>query len=62
MFNDPEKRREISKWVIGTFTCCILIYLGMRHISSIAQAVSFVGGLMKPILTGEFWRWCSMCP
>ncbi len=52
MFNDPEKRREISKWVIGTFTCCILIYLGMRHISSIAQAVSFVGGLMKPILTG----------
>ncbi len=52
MFNTPEKRRVISKWVIGTFACCILIYLGMRHIGNIAQAVYFVGGLIKPMLIG----------
>ena len=52
MFNTPEQRREVSKWVIGTFTCCILIYLGIRHIGNIAQAIAFLGGLMEPMLIG----------
>ncbi len=52
MFDTPEKRRAISKWVIGTVTCCVLIYLGLRHISSIAQAFSWLFGLAKPLLIG----------
>ena len=52
MFDTQEKRRAISKWIIGTVTCCILIYLGLRHISSIAQAFSWLAGLAKPLLIG----------
>lgn len=52
MFDTQEKRRTISKWVIGTVTCCVLIYLGLRHISSIAQAFSWFVGLAKPLLIG----------
>lgn len=52
MFDTQEKRRTISKWIIGTVTCCILIYLGLRHISSIAQAFSWLAGLAKPLLIG----------
>lgn len=52
MFDIPEKRRAISKWVIGTVTGCVLIYLGLRHISSIAQTLSWLVGLVKPLLIG----------
>ena len=52
MFDTPEKRRVISKWIIGTVACCVLIYLGLRHISSIAQAFSWLAGLAKPLLIG----------
>lgn len=52
MFDTPEKRRTISKWVIGTVTCCVLIYLGLRHISSIAQAFSWLASLARPLLIG----------
>lgn len=38
--------------MIGIFTCCILIYLGFRHISSIAAAISWLMGLAKPLITG----------
>ena len=52
MFDTSEKRREISKWFIGIFTCCILIYLGFRHISSIASAISWLIDLARPLLIG----------
>jgi predicted PurR-regulated permease PerM len=52
MFDTSEKRREISKWFIGIFTCCILIYLGFRHISSVAGAISWLIDLAKPLLIG----------
>lgn len=52
MFDTPEKRYALSKWIIGTVTCCILIYLGMRHISSIAEVISQLLGLVKPLLVG----------
>lgn len=52
MFDTSEKRRKISKWFIGIFTCCILIYLGFRHISSIAGAISWLIDLARPLLIG----------
>lgn len=52
MFDTSKKRREISKWFIGIFTCCILIYLGFRHISSVAGAISWLIDLAKPLLIG----------
>lgn len=52
MFDTPEKRHKVSLWIIGTFTCCILIYLGFRHINSIAGAISWLVTLAKPLLFG----------
>lgn len=52
MLDTSEKRRKISKWFLGMFTCCILIYLVFRHIGSIAGVVLQVLGLAKPLLLG----------
>lgn len=52
MFDNAENRRKISRWIIGIFTCCILINLGFRHISSIAEVVSWMMNLAKPLLIG----------
>ena len=52
MFEDTEKRRQIAKWVIGVITVCILIFLGIRHISHVAGAVTWLTDLTKPLLIG----------
>lgn len=52
MFDTPEKRHALSKWIIGTVTCCILVYLGLRHISSIAEVIAQLMDLIKPLLVG----------
>ena len=52
MLYTSENRKTISKWIIGTFTSCILIYLGIRHIASIADAVVWLVGLISPLVVG----------
>lgn len=52
MFDSPEIRKSISKWIIGTFTSCILIYLAIRHIASIANIAMWMCSLMSPLLIG----------
>lgn len=52
MFHDAENRRELAKWVISVITACILIYLGFRHIASIAAAISWLVDLVHPLLVG----------
>lgn len=52
MFDTPEKRRTLSRWIIGTFACCVLLYLGIRHISGIAAWAGRAAGVAKPLLTG----------
>lgn len=52
MLDTAEKRKRISKWLLSLFTCCILIYLGFRHISSIAAAALQMLMLAKPLLIG----------
>lgn len=52
MFDSPETRKAISKWIIGTFTSCILIYLAIRHIASIANIAMWVCSLISPLLIG----------
>lgn len=48
----PEKYKKIAKWVIGIATACILIFLGVQNISSVAIAVSWCIGLVAPLLLG----------
>lgn len=52
MFENTEKRKQIAKWIIGVITICILIYLGIRHINHLADAVIWLTDLTKPLLIG----------
>ena len=52
MFDDTEKRRRIAKWIIGVFTICILIFLGIRHVDQVAGAVVWLKDLTKPLWIG----------
>lgn len=52
MNDSTEKLKKISKWLIGTFTCCILIYLGISHINNVASAVAWLLTLVKPLIIG----------
>ena len=50
--DDPKTRKQLTKWAIGTIAACILIFLGIRYISSIALAIEWIYGLVKPLLIG----------
>lgn len=52
MFDDSEKSRKAAKWVIGVVSACILVYLGIRHIGTVAEAVGWLVNLLKPLLLG----------
>ena len=51
-FDNREKRKQLAKWVIGVIAACILIFLGVRYISSIAAAASWLVHLVRPLLIG----------
>ena len=52
MLENIEKRRQIAKWIIGVFTICILIFLGLRHIDHVANAFIWLKQLLKPLWIG----------
>ena len=48
----PEKRRKLSKWLVGIVAVCILIFLGVQNIGVVADAVSWVVKLVMPLILG----------
>ena len=50
--DDPKTRKALTKWAVGTVAACILIFLGVRYISSIALAIEWLVSLVKPLLIG----------
>ena len=48
----PEKRKKLARWLIGIATACILIFLGVQNINVVADAVSWVTGLIMPLILG----------
>lgn len=52
MFDDSKKRKQITKWIIGTITICMLIFLGIQHINHVAAAIVWLTDLVKPLLLG----------
>lgn len=50
--DDPKNRKTLTKWAVGTVAVCILIFLGVRYVSSIAMAIEWLIGLVKPLLIG----------
>lgn len=52
MLNDPEKRRALTRWILGIVSACILLYLAVRHIANVATAVVWLENLVHPLLLG----------
>lgn len=52
MFEDPSRQRRAAKWIVGTFTVCILIYLGVRHIQNVTDMIMQLFHLVKPLWIG----------
>ena len=50
--DDPKSRKTLTQWAVGTVAACILIFLGVRYISSIALAIEWLISLIKPLLIG----------
>ncbi len=48
----PEKRRRLTKWVIGIAAACIVIFLGLQNIDSVARLISKCIGLIMPLILG----------
>lgn len=44
--------KKLAKWIVGIVATCILIYLGVRYISVVANAVSWLLGILSPLILG----------
>lgn len=49
---NPENRKRLTRWIIGTIAACILIFLSVQNIDVIAKAISWSVGLVMPLLLG----------
>lgn len=52
MFDDTEKLKKLSKFIIKTFTLCILIYLSIRHMNQIADTFLWMKDVLNPLIMG----------
>ncbi len=48
----PEKKKKITKWVIGVVAACIVIFLCLQNIAVIANAFSWCVGITLPLMLG----------
>lgn len=48
----PEKKKKLTRWIIGIAASCILIFLGVQNIDVIANAVAWCVGLVSPLILG----------
>ena len=52
MEQTKESRKKYTWWLLGIAAACILLYLGVSNIGIIADAISWVIGLISPLLIG----------
>lgn len=55
LIENKDKRKLISKWLVGIFTACILIYLGAGHMSTIGKALAWLFNLVFPLFLGSIF-------
>ncbi len=48
----PDKRKKLTRWIIGIAAACILIFLGVQHMRTVANAIYWCLGLASPLLVG----------
>ncbi|MDD7282276.1 MAG: AI-2E family transporter [Erysipelotrichaceae bacterium] len=51
MFDD-KFLLKLSKWIVGVFTCCILIFLGIKYFDVLTATISSLIGLAMPLILG----------
>ena len=47
-----RNRKNLAKWIIGVAAVCILIYLAVRNVGVLAQAVSWGMNVISPLVLG----------
>ena len=52
MEQTKESRKKYTWWLLGIAAACILLYLGVSNIGIIADAISWIMGLISPLLIG----------
>lgn len=50
-----ENQKKLTKWILMLATCCILIYLGIKNVGTIAGAVKWIADLFVPLTMGMFF-------
>ncbi len=50
-----ETQKKLTRWVLTIATCCILIYLGIKNVGTIAGAAKWVLDLFMPLSLGVFF-------
>ncbi len=48
----PEKRKKLTRWLIGIATACIMIFLSVQNIGVVTNALSWFAGLIMPLIIG----------
>ncbi|MBR4881106.1 MAG: AI-2E family transporter, partial [Clostridia bacterium] len=49
---NSTRMKKLAKWLIGTVTVCILVYLGVKNLNILARAASYIFGLFGPLILG----------
>ena len=60
--DDREKTRRLSRWILVMVLLCSLIVLGIAHIGVVADAVGFLYGLIRPLVTGLIFAFIMNVP
>ncbi|MBE5929256.1 MAG: AI-2E family transporter, partial [Lachnospiraceae bacterium] len=47
-----EKKKKITKWLVGIAAVCIVIFLGLQNIKEVVRVVSYCLGLVFPLILG----------
>ena len=48
----PERKKKLTRWLIGVAAVCILIFLGVQNIGAVAGAFSWCIGILMPLIIG----------
>lgn len=47
-----ENKKKLAAWIIGIVAVCILLFLGVRHIGAVTDAISACADIVMPLLIG----------
>lgn len=51
---NSDTQKKIAKWIIGVATACILIYLSVKNIGTLAETFKWGLDLLMPLILGVF--------